>query len=263
MNQEEPFFSICIPTFNSVDLLSRLIKSILKQSFKNFEIIISDDSSNDEVFEYCKSLENNVIIYFKHKSVVTATENWNFGLKKSKGKYKMLIHHDDYFSDYLCLEKIYNEHLKNGEMMVYFMSFINENNTRKFYYNKFSIHKIFKNPDNLLYVNYFSTPSCIVLNQKVDLFYNEELKWLVDVDFYSRLFKKYSKIKLISNVCMIIGGGIERITNTITEKNILNEYYFLTKKNIFKYKLGVYFITIMKFKIILIEYFNLKFNVHN
>ena len=260
MNQEEPFFSICIPTFNSVDLLNKLIQSVLKQTFRNIQIIISDDSTTDEVYLYCKSLNDDRIIYFKHKSVITATENWNFALKKATGKYKILVHHDDYFSNYLCLEKIHNEYLKNGEMMVYFLSFINEDKFQKFYYNKFLMTQIFKRPDDLLYVNYFSSPSCLVLNQKVDLVYNEQLKWLVDVELYVRLFKKYKQIKKISNVAMVIGGGRERITNFISKSDILKEFYFLTQKKIFKFKLGIYFVQLMKLKIILIRYFNFKLN---
>jgi len=258
MIQHQPFLSICIPSYNSVELISRSIHSILKQSFNDFEIIISDDSTNEDVFEFYNLLKDNRIKYLKHKSIINATENWNFVLKKAKGRYKMLLHHDDYFRNNLILEKIYNDFLKNGEMMVYFLNFINEDKFKKFYYNKFSMKQIFKHPDNLLYVNYFSTPSCLVLNQKVDLLYNEELKWLVDVDLYSRLFKKFNRIKFISNTSIVIGSGDERITNTILKKDILEEFYLLTQKNIYKFKLGIYFVQFMKLKIILSGYFNFK-----
>jgi glycosyltransferase involved in cell wall biosynthesis len=258
MIQTQPFFSICIPTFNSVDLLDKLIQSLINQTFKNIEIIISDDSTNKEVCDFCKSLNDDRISYFKHKSIINPTENWNYSLKKAKGNYKILVHHDDYFSDNFTLEKIYNEYEKNGEFMVCFLSFIVENNFKKFYYGKFSIKQIFKRPEDLLYVNYFSSPSCLVLNQKVDLLYNEELKWLVDVDLYSRLFKKYFKIKLISNASMVIGMGNQRVTNTITKKDILREFYLLTQKKIYKYKLGIYFVQFMKLKVILSGYFNFK-----
>jgi len=260
MIQHQPFLSICIPSYNSVELISRSIQSIMKQSFNDFEIIISDDSTNEDVFDFYNSLKDNRINYFKHKSIINATENWNFVLKKAKGRYKMLLHHDDYFRNNLILEKIYNDFLKNGEMMVYFLNFINEDKFKKFYYNKFSMKQIFKHPDNLLYVNYFSTPSCLIINQKVDLYYNEELKWLVDVDLYSRLFKKFNRIKFISNTSIVIGSGDERITNTILKKEILEEFYLLTQKKIFRFKFGIYFLQFMKLKVILIQYFNLKFS---
>jgi glycosyltransferase involved in cell wall biosynthesis len=258
MMQKKPFFSICIPSYNSVDLLNKLIQSILKQTFKNIEIIISDDSTNEEVWDFYKSLNDKRVAYFKHKSLINPTENWNSALKRAKGKFRILVHHDDYFSDDFTLEKIYNESQKNGESMVYFLGFINENNFRKFYYGKFLMNQFFRRPDDLLYVNYFSSPSCLVLNQKVDLLYNEDLKWLVDVELYARLFKKYSKIKQISSASMVIGAGNQRVTNTISKKDILSEFYLLKQKWIFKFEIGIYFVQFMKFKIILLSYFNSK-----
>lgn len=258
MAQDQIFLSICIPSYNSVELINRSVQSIINQSFDNFEIIISDDSTNEDVFDFYNSLDDCRIIYYRHKSIINATENWNFALKKAKGRYKMLLHHDDYFINNFILEKFYNDFLNNGEMMVYFLKFIVEGDFNKFYYNKFSMKQIFKHPENLLYVNYFSTPSCLIVNQKVDLYYNEQLKWLVDVDFYSRLFKKFNKIKFISNTSIVIGKGDKRITNTISDKEILKEFYLLTKKKIFKFKIGNYFIEFMKFKVILIQWFKLK-----
>lgn len=258
MIPHQPFLSICIPSYNSVELISRSIKSIIKQSFNDFEIIISDDSTNENVFNFYNSLKDKRIYYYKHNCVINATENWNFALKKSKGKYKMLLHHDDYFINNLILQDIHSEFLKNGEAMIYFLNFINENKFKKFHFNKFSMKQIFKNPHDLLYVNYFSTPSCLIMNQKVDLFYNEELKWLVDVDLYLRLFKKFNSIKFISKTSLVIGSADNRITNTITKKDKLEEYYLLTKKKIFKYKFGIFFLQFMKLKVILIQYIKLK-----
>jgi glycosyltransferase involved in cell wall biosynthesis len=257
---KKPFFSICIPTFNSEFLLRKLLDSILIQTYCNYEIIISDDSTNNEVYSFYKSLSDNRIVYFRHKSIISSTENWNFALKQAVGKYKILVHHDDYFYNHSVLEKIYNEDLKNGEMMIYFLNFLNEDKSHKFYYNKFSINHIFNNPEDLLYVNYFSSPSCLVLNNKVDLLYNEKLTWLVDVEFYIRLFRKYKKIKLIRNASMVIGigAGGDRITNSITKFTILKEYYLLTQKKIFKSKFGAYFINLMKLKIMSIGYIKSK-----
>ena len=42
-----PYFSIVIPTYNRAHLIEHTINSILKQSFKNYEVIIIDDGSTD------------------------------------------------------------------------------------------------------------------------------------------------------------------------------------------------------------------------
>ena len=71
----QPFFSICIPAYNSVELLNKLLQSIFKQTFTNFEIIISDDSTNKEVRDFCKTLNDDRIAYYKHKSVINYAKN--------------------------------------------------------------------------------------------------------------------------------------------------------------------------------------------
>ena len=43
---ETPFFSVVIPTFNRAELIGKAIKSVLEQSFRDFELIIADDCSN-------------------------------------------------------------------------------------------------------------------------------------------------------------------------------------------------------------------------
>ncbi len=52
-----PFFSIIIPTFNQCDFLKVAISSVLKQSFKNYEIIIIDNYSTDGTKNFLKRIK--------------------------------------------------------------------------------------------------------------------------------------------------------------------------------------------------------------
>jgi glycosyltransferase involved in cell wall biosynthesis len=239
--------------------LKRLLNSLFAQTFNDFEIIISDDSTTDEVMNYCNEIEDYRIKYFNHSSIHSATENWNNALNNATGKYRMLVHHDDYFSDSNVLSNIVDFHNKNGEIDAFFLGFLNENNLTKYYYSKFSFPNILMNPDKLLFVNYLSAPSCLIMHEKISLKYDEKLKWLVDVDFYQRLMINYVKIEYLSNVKMFIGGGEERITNTISNEDILDEFYYLRKKNIYKFKIGIYIIKYYKIKIYISEYLKNKF----
>ena len=56
-----PFFSVIIPTYNQSDLLLRCIKSVLGQSFKNFEIIIIDNNSSDNTGKIIRPFKNKII----------------------------------------------------------------------------------------------------------------------------------------------------------------------------------------------------------
>ena len=59
------FFSVIIPTYNQANLLTKAIRSVLNQSFKNFEIIIIDNFSEDETEKIVESFESRKIVYEK------------------------------------------------------------------------------------------------------------------------------------------------------------------------------------------------------
>lgn len=260
MKRNQVFFSICIPTFNSVDYLKRLLDSIFMQSFSDFEVIINDDSTSHDVMNFCEGIEDFRLNYFKHKSNYSATENWNDSLSKATGRYKILVHHDDFFFDEHVLKNIAAIHLEKGEKDAFFLGFINENKTNKFFYDQFSFQNILKYPEKLLFVNYLSAPSCLILNQTIAIGYDEKLTWLVDVELYRRLLTNYKNIEYVPQVKMVIGGGDERITNTISSKLILSEFLYLRKRKIYNYKLGLLVIKLRKIEIIIIEYVKHKLN---
>lgn len=101
-----PEVSIIIPVFNTeASFLRKCLDSILAQTFKNFELIIIDDSSTDkEAIEtlnnYKKSDSRVNLVRLKKNSGVSAARN--AGIEKSQGKYLLFVDADDYLnSDYL------------------------------------------------------------------------------------------------------------------------------------------------------------------
>ena len=214
--EDFPFFSICIPTYNSVVFLKKLIASIEAQNFSSFEVIVSDDSTNNDVrdFVFSEQKRLNHIFYYKRSRDGNATNNWNSALALAKGEYKMLVHHDDYFSHNEMLKNIYTEIKKKNKLDVVFLSFEEESHNTKFFYGKYCFENLLKNPSQLLYVNYLSTPSCLILNKNVGEIYDNQLKWIVDVEFYIRLIKKYKNVIHLNKEKIIIGGDERKITNT-------------------------------------------------
>ncbi|WP_080696866.1 glycosyltransferase [Clostridium beijerinckii] len=97
--KEKPLISILIPNKDSIDVLSRCIESILnKSTYKNIEIIIiENNSTNKETFEYYKTLEkyNNikVIIYESNGKFNYSAIN-NFGVKHANGEHLLFLNND-------------------------------------------------------------------------------------------------------------------------------------------------------------------------
>ncbi len=91
--------SFIVPVFNSANTIDNTLQSILDQQTKlNYEIIVVDDGSTDNIDEilekYCK--ESKILYYKKENSGVASTRN--FGVKKAKGDYIIFVDSDDYIS---------------------------------------------------------------------------------------------------------------------------------------------------------------------
>jgi glycosyltransferase involved in cell wall biosynthesis len=86
--------SVIIPTYNRYDLLLRAIESVRNQTFKDFEIIIIDDCSEDDRYENLKSI--NDVRYFKlPKRTGLPAKVRNHGILESKGEWIAFLDDDD------------------------------------------------------------------------------------------------------------------------------------------------------------------------
>ena len=94
--------SIIIPSYNRKDFICRAVESILKQNYRNIEIIIVDDGSTDGTFEFIndeyKSNEN--VSVFKNEKNSGAGFCRKFGYNKSVGNYIIFMDDDDYYTNF-------------------------------------------------------------------------------------------------------------------------------------------------------------------
>ena len=110
INLSEIKISIGLGVYNEEKLVSRMIKSILNQSHKNFELIISDDCSTDNTYNLCQkfALQDSRIKLYSQNINIGVVKNLDFLLKSSKFDYFIYLAGDDYIS-----ENYLEENLKN------------------------------------------------------------------------------------------------------------------------------------------------------
>jgi glycosyltransferase involved in cell wall biosynthesis len=106
----KPSISIVLPTFNRAKLLSQAIESVLAQRNVDFELIISDNCSEDNtqqvVSEY---LHDSRVKYFRNSSNIGAIGNWRRGVfEHSTADWFLIMSDDDYFIDDGYLEKAWS-----------------------------------------------------------------------------------------------------------------------------------------------------------
>ena len=90
-----PRVSVILTTHNRASMLYGAIDAILKQTFKDFELLIMDDASADDTSEVVRCYSDPRIIYMRKGVHRGSAENWDEGLRRSMGEYILQQHDDD------------------------------------------------------------------------------------------------------------------------------------------------------------------------
>jgi len=90
-----PKISIIITTYNRKEYLGETVRSILNQTYQDYEIIIVDNFSNYDFFEYINSFKNNKIIPFQNHNNGVIAVNRNFGIQHARGEFLAFCDDDD------------------------------------------------------------------------------------------------------------------------------------------------------------------------
>ncbi|MBP6004844.1 MAG: glycosyltransferase family 2 protein [Pyrinomonadaceae bacterium] len=93
-----PFVSVVVPTRNRAKLLPFAIRSVLSQTFNDFEIIVSDNFSSDDTRQVVETFDDSRIRYARSASSLSMGDSWEFALSHAKGEYITFLSDDDAYS---------------------------------------------------------------------------------------------------------------------------------------------------------------------
>ncbi len=224
--------SICIPAYNNGPGVKRLLESIKNQTYKDYEVILTDDSTTDDVKKAVD--ESGVVVnYTKNETRDGSTANWNKAIDKAIGDYIKIMHHDDWFTETDSLAKMVRLLDENPEAVLAFSGTMQvgpkSNYTR--HISKEDAKLIADDWKNLFLGNTIGAPSAVI-HRRTDKRYDEKLKWLVDMDFYMGLLKDGTQIAYSEEPLVSIGESDEQITQECIENKALNvfEYGYVYRK---------------------------------
>lgn len=86
--------SVIVPCFNAAATIEICLNSVLKQIYKNFEIIVVNDASNDKTEELVEKIKDNRIVLVNFSKNRGASIARNFGTQKAKGNYLFFLDSD-------------------------------------------------------------------------------------------------------------------------------------------------------------------------
>jgi len=185
--------SICIPAYNRVDYLKRLLESISQQTYKNYEVIITDDSDTDGVLNLSESYRNQINIkYYKNVPTAGTPRNWLASIKKAEGEWIKLIHDDDSFANKESLQQFVDATSAHKRFIFSGYNAVFENTNESI--DKTISHKKFRFisgcPSFLFASNLLGPPSVLMFHKSITTLYDPNLKWFVDMEYYFRILQK-------------------------------------------------------------------------
>src|SRR5690606_4496381 len=114
-----PNLSIIIPTYNSEETISDAIKSVISQTYNDYELIIIDGNSHDQTFSIVKEFSqkyDNIII--KREIDNGIYDAMNKGIKLSKGNWLFFLGSDDTIYSRFTFQKVFeNKKVKNSHLV--------------------------------------------------------------------------------------------------------------------------------------------------
>ena len=121
MKTNNPFFSIIMPIYRTEQFVESSVRSVLDQSFTDFELICVNDFTDDKAFEICKkfaSKDKRIVCLDSDKNLGQALAR-NKGLEKASGEYILFLDSDDKL-ELVTLKTIYEMIIDNNPDCVIF-----------------------------------------------------------------------------------------------------------------------------------------------
>lgn len=204
-------YSIILPVFNGGNLVKLCVQSILKQTYKDFDLIVLDNCSTDGTFEWIGNIPDKRITTIPSYKHLTIEENWARILDVKKNQYSTLIGHDD---------------ILNPNFLGIVDDLINKNNPECLFFTHFS----YINYQGINIRNCKSMPDKLTSNQFIESFLNNKIDVMgTGFVFLSEKYEKAGGIPMYPN---LLFSDFELWINLI-DKNLL----IISPENCFKFRL--------------------------
>lgn len=202
-----PKVSVCIPTYNAPVFFKRVIGSLAVQDFQDYEVIVTDDSPDDSIRDILSCTALSVpLTYVKNHVKLGAPKNWNKAIGLAKGTYVKILHHDDWLLSPDSLARFVALMDDHPEASIGFSAAENYDkflNLRFVHSPSEEVIALIRRDRNALFLaNQIGPPSSIIYRNTPELIFDENLRWLVDVDFYIRLLVNRESL-VYSNVPLV------------------------------------------------------------
>lgn len=221
-----PRFSICIPTWeqHGVGLthLKELKSSIDRQTFTDYEIVVSDHSVYNDIKDFC---DETGIRYFRYEqNRGNSCSNLNNAIKYATGELIKIMFQDDLMYSENCLEILNHVMTPDVEWVV---TGTNHTSDSKTFYRDLIPYW---NDDLLIGNNTMGCPSLLTFRNGNELLFDTSLTMLMDVEYYYQLRERFGDPYIIPNICISTRIHNNQISSLYNYNNLESEINYIKKK---------------------------------
>ena len=235
--------SVVITCYNKDKFIEETIRSVLKQTYNNLEVIVINDGSTDQSLKIINQIIDTRLKVFDFKNAGQNASR-NKGLIRCTGKYIAFLDGDDLWHPMKIEKQVDFLHTHNGDMCfcnydtIDIMGNINKS-FKKIDLKKFS-HEALRH--KILHGNYIlgSASSVIVKKNIVDKIglFDEKLKWGEDWEYWTRIVFETSNILFLNRCLTYLRFGIEQVQSSLALEKRYEDSVRILKKAITNYQLS-------------------------
>lgn len=223
--------SIAIPTYEYKGMGDQILEYsfniIDKQTYKDFEVVISDHSIDDKIEILCERWKNSFNLKYirNSKDIGSPASNTNNAIKNCQGEFIKILCQDDFLFDEKSLEQ--TSRCLSDETYWLVTSYYHSNDRIKF----FNIHDPYLNI-HIAYINTIGTPSCVTLrNVKNMPEMDTNLGYAYDCEFYYRFLNLYGDPRFLYVPTIVNFLWQNSISHSITSDLIEKENLYIINKH--------------------------------
>lgn len=240
MTERIPKVSICAPAYNNAPEVERLLQSVYAQTYTDFEVNISDDSTDGAVEQVVLAFQkqHTNIRYIHNETPYGHIFNWNAAIKMARGAYIKIMFSDDWFTDEKSLGAYVALLDKSPDAYLAFAGSrqVSLDNEMKYYDRHATpqyIGRLRKDYRQLFLGNEIGAPSAVMYRRGESLtLFDEKSNWASDMYLYFDLLRKSPKFVFTTKPLTSIGVHEHQYTESFSEKDlrIYNDYRYMYEK---------------------------------
>ena len=197
-----PKVSILIPTY-SKDGIGKFVMqtgftSIAGQTFKDFEVIVADQSQDNGIEELCEKWSKNIPIkYFRNlEKIGYLSNNENKCIKEASGEILKFLDMDDFFLNTNSLQMTVDCFQDDTQWLA-----------TSYYHTPDKINLINKHDpvinSKIYIINTIGTLTCVSVRNRDMIFFDENLRYMADCEFYKRAIDRWGLPKILNEPTVV------------------------------------------------------------